>query len=123
MNRRQKKKSSKKVLPIFADEFNLLTMTPEELKEAFADCEHYRQRYGFRKKYSNLKHHFLRYFYPCGETFKKECSALNSLFRAHGEPVIVTQSLPGVKPSNTAIIVWQKPINLMTLYQNSPIIE
>lgn len=72
LNKRQKKKKLKKTLPLFADEFPLLSMTESELKSALEQAERFRLKYGYRKKYSNLKRKKnLLYFYSTGEKSSK----------------------------------------------------
>ena len=78
MNKRQKKKMLKKALPIIADEYPLSTMSEKECRQAFKDAEKYRLKYGYRKKYANLKKEkFLRYSYPYG----KENEAMQTLMK------------------------------------------
>ena len=100
MNKRQKKKRSKKCLPILADEANLLTMTDEEFKEAIREAELYRQKYGYRKKYKNLKG-CLRYHYPAGSKWKDDFSKINAFFNRGREiePVIVIQDIDKIRAS------------------------
>lgn len=68
MNKRQKKKMLKKCLPVIADEYPLCTMNEKEYQEAMVAEKEYRLKYGYRKKYSNLKKEkFIRYFYSYGK--------------------------------------------------------
>ncbi|BFH11810.1 hypothetical protein J6TS7_29750 [Paenibacillus dendritiformis] len=50
-------------MPIVADEFNLLTMTPEEQQKAHED---YRKKYRYLKRAPRL----LVYYYLIGEKFR-----------------------------------------------------
>lgn len=100
MNKRQRKKNEKKYLPIIADEYNLLTMTPEERKEAWSDYNSFRERYAYRKKYKNLKEgETLRYYFPIG---KKHNNLLKNLHdvgssKKHTSFVTITQNNDDLK--------------------------
>lgn len=81
MNKRQKKKKEKKYLLIIADEFNLLTMTEEEKKEAFKGYNRYRERFAYRKRYKDLKNDKpLQYYFPVGRNFSNAMSVLSNSF-------------------------------------------
>lgn len=78
MNKRQKKKMLKKTLPIIADEYPLCAMNKEECKKAFEEAENYRLKYGYRKKYANLKKEkFLRYSYSYVKQSKEMQNLMN----------------------------------------------
>lgn len=63
MNKRQRKKNATKLIPVIADESNLLFMTPEEYDKAIADYTAYCKKYAFRKKYKDLKTKSLSYYF------------------------------------------------------------
>lgn len=67
MNKRHRKKREQKYLPVIADEVNFCTMTKEEIAQAIKDKEEYRKKYGYRKKYKDLKGKCLIYYYPMGK--------------------------------------------------------
>lgn len=73
MNKRQYKKREKKCLPVVADEVNFCTMTEKELDQAIEEKEKYRKKYGYRKRYKDLKGKYLVYHYPIGT--RKEVQA------------------------------------------------
>lgn len=103
MKKRQRKKNEKKYLPIFADEFALLTMTDEERKKAHEDYLKYRKRYAFRKKYNDLKRgkgrpKSITYFYPLGSKFVRSTNELARRTRKNYVPSLtVTQSLSDIQ--------------------------
>jgi len=82
MNKRQLKKKQKKYLPIIADEYNLLTMTEEERQQAYKECDEYRKKYGYRKKYKDLKGNYLNYYYPVGKEHQERMSRIISTLRS-----------------------------------------
>lgn len=93
MKKRQKKKNQKKYLLVLADEFNLMTMTPDELKKAEEDFNKYREKYAFRKKYKDLKNQKpLVYYYPPGDKMMKSIKDVSSSGRRQSKTT-VTQSL------------------------------
>ncbi|WP_240416654.1 hypothetical protein [Paenibacillus periandrae] len=82
MRKRQRKKNSKKYLPIIVDEFPLLLMTDEERLDAQRQYEAYRQRYAFRKRYKDLKNNrMLRVYYPSSKSFQQSMNRFNRLMR------------------------------------------
>lgn len=99
MNKRQRNKKKKKYLPIIADEFNLLTMTPDELTKAHADYQEFKERYAYRKKYKDLKEGKpLRYFYPIGEKYADANQVFSNITSSKSQKVIsVTQNLNHIK--------------------------
>lgn len=57
---------------MIADEYPLMTMTKIERESALDQAEKYRIRYGYRKKYSNLKKEkFLHYSYTIGAEYNE----------------------------------------------------
>lgn len=101
MNKRQKKKNEKKYLAVIADEARLLTMTYEELENAFADYKRFREKHAFQKKYKDLKEgKVLRYYYPVGKQFANTNQEFNSVTRSENSKfVTVTQNLSDLKKS------------------------
>ncbi len=55
LKKRQRKKNENKYLPIYADEFNLLTMTEDEQKQAWNDYLKFREQHAYCKTYRRLK--------------------------------------------------------------------
>ena len=85
-------------MPILADEANLLTMTDEEFIEAIREAKLYRQKYGYRKKYKNLKGKCLRYHYPVGNGMKESFERhMNLSRRREGEPTVVVQNIDKIR--------------------------
>lgn len=95
MNKRQKKKKQKKTLPLLADEYPLLTMTKAEWKSAIKQAEKFRLKYGYRKKYSNLKRQkCLKYNYPIGKEYSELLDHIHDVSRVRkGRITVVNQSL------------------------------
>ena len=80
MKKRQRKKNEQKYLPVFADEFNLMTMTSAEQEQVLKDMEAFRKRQAFRKRYKDLKEGKpLRYFFPLGDSFKGNLQEISKL--------------------------------------------
>lgn len=100
MNKRKKKKMLKKCLPLFADEFKLLTMTTDEKEKAFSDAETYRLKYGYRKKYKNLEGKFINYYYPVGTQIENCFEDIFKHGRKRGTTLTITQN-----PSNSPNVV------------------
>ncbi|MCM3443978.1 MULTISPECIES: hypothetical protein [Metabacillus] len=98
MKKRQKKKNKKKYLPIIADEFNLTTMTREELEQANKDYQEYRERYAFRKKYKDLNEgKSLYHSFPVGQKVTNTLKELSSIARSARKSSTVTQSIDDFK--------------------------
>lgn len=100
MNKRQWKKKQGKYLPLFPDEYNLVSMTDAERKQAIDAFMAYREKYAFRKRYKDLKNDSkngktLFYSYPVGATH----AAIMKKFWGVGlpkkkvDPIIVVQKL------------------------------
>lgn len=108
MNKRQRKKREKKYLPVIADEFNLMTMTQEELKQAMKDYLKFREKYAFCKHYRDLKNakknhkFYIQYFYPTGKQFNDYMQKVASISCSRrGKPIIVKQSVEDFSVKNT----------------------
>lgn len=100
MKKRQKKKNQKKYLPIIADEFNLATMTSEEVEQAYKNYEEFRERYAFRKKYKDLKEGKpLYYAFPLGQKFSETLKEISFVGRSRntGDTFTVTQRIDDLK--------------------------
>lgn len=95
MNKRQKKKKLKKTLPLIADEYPLMTMTESERDSALKQSEKYRLKYGYRKKYSNLKKEkFLHYMYSIGKEYSEWLTRVHDVSRRRkGKPIVVQQTI------------------------------
>lgn len=86
MNKRQKKKREKKIIPVIADEFNLLGMTDEEIEEAQKGYNNFVQRYTYCKKYKDLKEHkILFYSFPLGKSSREWINSIVSIGRRNGK--------------------------------------
>ena len=91
MNKRQAKKARKKVTYPLVDEMNLLTLSPEEYKEAMADFDEYVQNHcrykHYKDRYKNSG--FNCYHFPVGGGYKKYMqSFLNRTRKINVEVVI-----------------------------------
>lgn len=73
MNRRKKKKASKKVTYPFVDEMNLLTLNAEEYEAAMKDFEEYVQKHCRYKHYKDKRKagRGIVYHFPVGEAYRK----------------------------------------------------
>lgn len=81
MNKRQKKKLEKRKIYIFADEFNLLTMTDEEREKAWRDYKRFSKKYAFFKTYKEYKASKMKrlyYSFPVSESFNSKLQEVNS---------------------------------------------
>lgn len=104
MNKRQKKKMQKKFLPVMADEWNLLTMTPEEQEKAYAELEQFKRRYAFRRRFKDLKKSIvLWYVFPIGRKYEKNMKRRQAVAASIESPEnvqnvqYVTQDLDALK--------------------------
>jgi len=72
MNKRQAKKARRKVVPPFADEMNLLTLSDEEYKEAMKEFDDFIWKncryFHYKDKY---KKPMLRYIFPAGQKYRE----------------------------------------------------
>ncbi|MCA1064680.1 hypothetical protein QTG56_24020 (plasmid) [Rossellomorea sp. AcN35-11] len=94
MNKRQKKKDQKKYLPIYADEYNLSTMTIEEREQAYRDYLIFRERYA-RTTHKGLKEgKRLHYVFPPGKTYTTALQDISSIARkTSNKPLVVHQNI------------------------------
>ncbi len=99
MNKRQLKKRNKKCLPVIADESILLIMTTEENKQAIKDMQSYRLKYGYRKKYKDLKGKYLSYCYPVGKATADYLNRMIRLARGKTPTSIVIQNFDEIEKS------------------------
>lgn len=85
MNKRQAKKASKKVTFPFADEMNLLTLSPEEHKAAMEDFHNYVQKYCRYKHYKDRykKPAHLGYHFPIGQSYKEQMARIMKTTRRY----------------------------------------
>ncbi|MCQ4925009.1 hypothetical protein NE686_18050 [Tissierella carlieri] len=87
MNKRQRKKKSRKCIPIIPDETNLLFMSEEERELAFENYQKFVSKYGYRKKYINLrKHLFYVYPMPMGENMRRYLEKIAARCRKREKP-------------------------------------
>lgn len=101
MKKRQRKKNQKRYLPIYADEFNLTTMSEEERKKAWEDYLKFREQHAYCKTYRELKEFnktnkqkMLFYQFPAGEEMSNYLQKISSIRRqSPKQSLVVTQSL------------------------------
>lgn len=87
MKKRQRKKNEKKYITIYVDEFNLITMTDEERKQAWDDYLKYRKKYAFRKRYKDLKTSKpLMYIFPPSQSMGSFISEISKRSRKGNQP-------------------------------------
>lgn len=74
MNKRQAKKAARKVVYPLVDEMNLLTLSPEEYKQAMRDFHDYMQKHCRYKRYKDKKKCRMQacvYRFPVGEAYRE----------------------------------------------------
>lgn len=98
MKKRQGKKNQKKYFSIYADEYNLITMTEEEQKQAWNDYLKFREEHAYCKTYRQLKEFkknnkrkMLLYHFPVGQKTSDLLQEISSIGRRKQHSV--TQSL------------------------------
>ena len=88
MNKRQAKKTRKKVVYPLVDEFNLISMTAEEIKDAYKEYNDYVQKHFRYFHYQDRRKVAMKpclYRFPVGEAVRKYCDEilkLKTVFRS-----------------------------------------